>query len=107
MRKLLLCSFAVCLASCTELKDASNSAQIPAPNFEIIGSITTSQTQLIDPAAKIEKLGGDYGWSEGPVWVNKLGAVLFTDVPGNTIWKYKDGEGLTKYTEAEPFGVIT
>jgi len=38
-----------------------------------------------------------HGWSEGPVWVEKLKAVLFTDVPGNTIWKYKDGEGLTEY----------
>ena len=104
MRKFLLCGFAVCLASCTDPKDASNSAQSPAPNFEIIGSITTSQTRLIDPAAKIEKLGGDYGWSEGPVWVDKLGAVLFTDVPGNTIWKYKDSEGLTKYMQ--PSGAV-
>ena len=67
------------------------------PKFEIIGSVTTTRPDIISPDAKIEKLGGDYGWSEGPVWVPALGAVLYTDVPGNTIWKYKDGEGITEW----------
>jgi gluconolactonase len=67
------------------------------PQLETMGFVESSRPDLIQPSAKIENLGGDFGWSEGPVWVDKLDAVLFTDVPGNTIWKYKEGQGLTIY----------
>jgi len=74
----------------------------PAPKvetsaYETIGAITTTRADLIDPSTPIEKLGGDYGWSEGPVWVSALDALLFTDVPKNTIWKFKAGEGITEF----------
>ncbi len=75
-----------------------------APVYETVGAITTTRTDLISPRTKIEKLGGEYGWSEGPVWVEKLGAVLFTDVPGNTIHKFKDGEGLSVWMK--PSGAV-
>lgn len=97
MRASLFCVLAMCAAGCSERAPVSASQQSTATAFETIGSITVTQSGLIDANAKIEKLGGDYGWSEGPVWVEKLEAVLFTDVPGNTIWKFKDGEGLTEY----------
>ncbi|WP_409433587.1 SMP-30/gluconolactonase/LRE family protein [Litorimonas sp. RW-G-Af-16] len=67
--------------------------------YETIGSITTSRPDLISPDAKIEKLGGDFRWSEGPVWVKKGGYVLFTDVPQNRIHKFKDGEGITTWMD--------
>ena len=104
MRTSLFCVLAICVGGCSEIavKPAPQPAKTNA--FETIGSITTSETNLINPKAKIEKLGGDYGWSEGPVWVESLNAILFTDVPGNTIWKYKDGEGLTEYMR--PSGAV-
>ena len=97
MRISLFFIFALYAAACSENAPVIDSERVEATTYETVGSITVSQPGLISPTAKIEKLGGDYGWSEGPVWVEKLGAVLFTDVPGNTIWKYKDGEGLTEY----------
>ena len=88
---------AMSAASCSDTASISVLDPVEVTKFETVGSVTVTTSGLIDPNAKIEKLGGDYGWSEGPVWVEKLGAVLFTDVPGNTIWKYKDGEGLTEF----------
>lgn len=104
MRASLLCVLAICVGGCTAVDAEPASQTIETSQFETIGSITTSKIELIDPQVKIEKLGGDYGWSEGPVWVENLDAILFTDVPGNTIWKYKDGEGLTEYMR--PSGAV-
>ncbi|MEP4052175.1 MAG: SMP-30/gluconolactonase/LRE family protein [Litorimonas sp.] len=104
MRASFLCVLAICVGGCAETDTNPIPQQTGATLFESIGAITTSENRLIDPKAKIEKLGGDYGWSEGPVWVDSLDAVLFTDVPGNTIWKYKDGEGLSEYMS--PSGAV-
>jgi gluconolactonase len=49
--------------------------------------------KLIPPNAVIEKLTDGLDWCEGPVWVPKGGYVLFSDIPKNIIWKWKDGEG--------------
>ena len=55
--------------------------------YETIGSLELASNDLITRDAKIEKLGGAYQWSEGPVWIKDGGYLLFTDVPGNTIYK--------------------
>ena len=52
---------------------------------------------LIAPDAKLEKLAEGYDWSEGPVWVRDGAYLLFSDVPMNTVFKWKEGEG------AKPF----
>lgn len=104
MRASLLCVLAICVGGCAKTSADPIPHQTGATLFESVGVINTSVNGLIDPKTKIEKLGGDYGWSEGPVWVDALDAVLFTDVPGNTIWKYKDGEGLSEYMR--PSGAV-
>ncbi|MCU0324399.1 MAG: SMP-30/gluconolactonase/LRE family protein [Spirosomaceae bacterium] len=66
--------------------------------------------ELIDKDAKIEVLGEGFEWSEGPVWVKKGGYLLFSDVPKNTIYKWKEGEGISEflkpsgYTGIMPYG---
>ena len=42
---------------------------------------------LIDANAAIEILADGFSWSEGPVWVPQLNAVLFTDVPENKLYR--------------------
>lgn len=65
--------------------------------YETIGSIETLSDKLVSKTAKIEKLGGNYKWSEGPAWIKNGGYLLFTDVPGNTIYKFKEDEGITTW----------
>jgi gluconolactonase len=63
----------------------------PVPEFQ--GSI-----ERLDPAldallasdAKIEVLASGFNWSEGPVW--KDGGIVFSDVPENTVFGWKEGE---------------
>src|SRR5436190_8715074 len=51
--------------------------------------------KLIAVDARIEQLANGFQWSEGPVWRRDGGYLLFSDVPGNTIYKWKEGEGLS------------
>src|SRR6516225_3310157 len=47
--------------------------------------------KLIPPGARVEKLAGGYDWSEGPVWDRKGRFLLFSDVPMNTVYRWKEG----------------
>jgi gluconolactonase len=49
---------------------------------------------VVDSNAAVEILGEGYRWAEGPVWVRRQGWLLFSDVPGNTIWRWREGQGL-------------
>ena len=44
---------------------------------------------LVSPDAKVELVKGGFGFTEGPVWVQEgtTGYLLFTDIPGNVVWK--------------------
>lgn len=49
---------------------------------------------LIDADAQVEKIVDGVTWSEGPCWVGGHdGYLLFSDVPGNTIHRWSEGEG--------------
>lgn len=71
------------------------SPTIPYPN---IGSVEAMQAGILPADALPEDLGGAFGWSEGPVWIED-GYLLFTDVPGNTIWKFSDQDGLSVWMQ--------
>lgn len=48
---------------------------------------------------KIEKLAEGFGWAEGPLWIKDGGYLLFTDVPGNKMWKWSEKGGLEKFLD--------
>ena len=54
---------------------------------------------LIDPNASFEILATGLKWSEGPLWVPELQAILFSDVPTNKIYKWSEQDSLSVYLE--------
>jgi gluconolactonase len=54
---------------------------------------------LIPPDAVIEILADGFDWAEGPVWVEDGEYVLFSDVPQNRIYRWKEGEGSQVWLE--------
>lgn len=52
---------------------------------------------IVPPDAKMEKLAEGFEWSEGPVWVKDGGYLLFSDIPRNSVMKWKDGEGISVF----------
>jgi gluconolactonase len=55
--------------------------------------------KLIDPASKIEVLAQGHDWTEGPLWIKRGGYLLFSDIPKNSIYRWKEGEGEKLYLQ--------
>jgi len=69
--------------------------EIKSDEFPTIGSIERLDPALdaIVPAnAVIEILSDGHEWTEGPVWVPALQSVLYSDIPNNAIYRWKEGE---------------
>ncbi len=60
-------------------------------------SLDPAFNALVDTDAKIEVLADGFQWTEGPVWVKDGNYLLFSDVKQNTIFKWKEGEGITPF----------
>jgi gluconolactonase len=69
----------------------------PYPTFGKLESNDPRFDKLISPGTKMEKLGEGFEWCEGPVWSKEGGFLLFSDIPRNSVMKWKDGEGCSVY----------
>ncbi len=67
------------------------------PTFGTIERLDPRFDQIIPKDAKIEKLAEGFAWSEGPIWIKNGNYLVFSDVPSNTVYKWKAGEGVTEY----------
>jgi gluconolactonase len=67
----------------------------PVPEFRgSIERLDPALDALIAPGAKIEVLASGFNWSEGPVW--RDGGLVFSDVPENTVFCWKEGDTAAK-----------
>jgi gluconolactonase len=81
------------------------SAQSPA--FGKIERKDPRFDKLIAKDAKLEKLAEGFEWSEGPVWVRDGGFLLFSDIPRNSVMKWKEGQGISLYLKPSGYtGVV-
>lgn len=53
--------------------------------------------QILSKDSKIEVIAEGFIWSEGPVWVKNADYLLFSDVPANIIYRWKEGEGVSEF----------
>ena len=50
--------------------------------------------RLVPADAVIERVAGGFAFIEGPVWIpGPPGHLLFSDIPGNTVYQWSAGEG--------------
>lgn len=76
------------------------SCKVTDKKRDTIGSIDRLDERLeniIDPDANIEVLSQGYEWSEGPLWVDSLNMLLFSDVPMNTVYKWTESDSIEVY----------
>jgi gluconolactonase len=98
---------ALALTACSPAPSPAPTAETPppaaAPAPPAPTVITDARIDRWDEAAmaaivpadwKIEKLAEGFGWAEGPVWIASGNYLLFTDVPGNKMWKWSEASGL-------------
>jgi gluconolactonase len=65
--------------------------------IEVYDSISLT---FLDPYASLEILAKGFYWSEGPLWIDELQSVLFSDVPANKIYKWNEKDSLSIYLES-------
>jgi gluconolactonase len=99
----------VLLASCTRSSPSSevaDSSEIPAveasldrPTIGHVERLAKELDSLIPTDAKIEVLAQGFDWAEGPLWIADGDYVLFSDVPTNRIYRWREGEGHTVWLD--------
>ncbi|MGD9890522.1 MAG: SMP-30/gluconolactonase/LRE family protein [Dehalococcoidia bacterium] len=51
----------------------------------------------------IELVQGGFQFLEGPVWDRRRGILIFSDIPGQVLYQYRPGDGVSVYREQSPF----
>ena len=91
------------LAGCQDTpEDAAPEGAVEMPAYPTIGSVERLDAgldALVPPDATLDVLAEGFDWSEGPVWVPAGGYVLFSDIPPNSIYRWKEGEGHRLYLQ--------
>jgi gluconolactonase len=84
MGRLLIAAFAGVLASAAHAQSTSD-----------VVRLDPALDALVSTDAKVERIVGGFGFTEGPVWMQngKQGYLLFTDIPGNVIYKLAPQDG--------------
>ena len=96
---------ALALTACSPTPPPAPPAEAPAPAPAPPAPTVIAEARIdrwdeaamaaIVPADyKIEKLAEGFQWAEGPVWIASGNYLLFTDVPGNKMWKWSEASGL-------------
>lgn len=94
---ILLMALVVVVAACGgQQSESETNVQSTTGDVEVLDD---ALLELIDPEATLTELGNGYAWSEGPVWVEEHGFLLFSDIPNNIIHKWTPGDGVTQYLE--------
>jgi gluconolactonase len=81
-----------------------------AQQIGTIEFIDNELSGIINKDAKVEIVAEGFQFTEGPLWVDKHKMLLFSDVPGNTIYKWTEEKGKEVYvkpggyTSTEPRG---
>ncbi|MEP7273781.1 MAG: SMP-30/gluconolactonase/LRE family protein [Acidobacteriota bacterium] len=79
-------------------------------NFPTLGKIhrlDLAFDALIPRDARIEVLASGFDWSEGPIWIKDGGYLLFSDIPRNSVMKWKEGEGVSLYLKPSGYTGVT
>jgi gluconolactonase len=77
------------------------------PSFGKIDRKDPRFDKLVPRDAHMEKLADGFEWSEGPVWIKDGGYLLFSDIPRNSVMKWKEGEGISLFMKPSGYtGVV-
>lgn len=77
------------------------------PTLGQVVRLSPKMDRLIPKDARIEVLGSGFAWSEGPLWIKDGGHLIFSDIPRNSIMKWKQGEGVSLFMKPSGYtGVV-
>lgn len=99
MKTIMPLAFLLVISACQSGKKAQDTEQVAGQTMGTVEQLDEELEQVIDAEALPEVLGEGYVWTEGPVWVEEHELLLFSDIPPNRIYQWKEGEGISLYLE--------
>jgi gluconolactonase len=103
MRYLFLLLFIPLLSCENSPKEATaDTPTTDQSSVQTIGEIKVLNPRLhemVDTTAPIEVLAEGFVWSEGPLWLEEGQMLIWSDVPKNTVYRWKEGEGSAVYLQ--------
>jgi gluconolactonase len=82
----------IVLAAVVVAATACSSDKAPPPPQGPIERVSPKLDALIKPDAKVEILAEGFTWAEGPLWLEDQHMLLFSDVPENRIYSWREGQ---------------
>jgi gluconolactonase len=87
-------------------------AQVPqaAPVRPTIGQVVRMDPRLdrlLPKDVRIEVLASGFSWAEGPVWIKDGGYLLFSDIPRNSVMKWKEDDGISLFMKPSGYTGVT
>ncbi len=99
----------LCVLFAAILISAAPGAAAAAQSFGRIERLDPRFDSLIPVGVVLEKVADGIEWAEGPLWDERNGSLLFSDVPRNGVFRWKEGTGISQvlrrsgYSGAAPF----
>jgi gluconolactonase len=81
--------------SCTSPEEQESASS----TSDMVEQWDSNLSQLLSDSLQIDVLSEGYEWSEGPLWVEPINMLLFTDVPSNTIYAWHPDKGTSIYLQ--------
>ena len=81
----------------TASSEQAPNAYKPGEHIGTIEKLDDGLNKYLNTTTPVEVLANGFEWTEGPLWVSELDALLFSDIPPNKIMKWKEGEGVSLY----------
>ena len=111
MKKYILSFFLKSILSCVNT-NKENYTRLTRGNVQIFDE---SAKIFVNEDSRIELLADSLFLSEGPLWIESLNSLLFTQVASNKVFKWNENDGLSVYLDpsgytgivpAEPDGLV-
>lgn len=112
MKKYILSFFLLSILSCVNNINQENHTRLTRGNVQIFDE---SAKIFVNEDSRIELLADSLFLSEGPLWIESLNSLLFTQVASNKVFKWNENDGLSVYLDpsgytgivpAEPDGLV-
>ena len=112
MKKYILSFFLLSILSCVNNTNLENYTRLTRGNVQIFDE---SAKIFVNEDSRIELLADSLFLSEGPLWIERLNSLLFTQVASNKVFKWNENDGLSVYLDpsgytgivpAEPDGLV-
>lgn len=99
-RSFFLLAMTLSVASAAE---PIRSFSAPYETFGEIERLDPALDRLLAADARMVKLAEGFNWSEGPVWMAKERQLIFSDVPENIAYRWREGQGIDIFLNPSGF----